>query len=142
MSPRSGSPHSAAAQSGAGSVVIRLRPFRMAGQRGGLPVLVHAGEQVLRLAPGDNPLPLPPGVWPVRVWCSYFGIKVGKAETTVDTRAGGTVLLHYAPPHTIYSGGALAYEPVERPGRSVLVGIFVGAFALVVAMVLLGMLLA
>ncbi|OLT32465.1 hypothetical protein BJF79_35975 [Actinomadura sp. CNU-125] len=124
------------------SVVIRLQPFKMAGHRGrGLPVLAQAGNQVVRIEHGDNPLPLPPGVWPVRVWCSYYGMKVGKAETTVDTRAGYPALLYYAPPHTIYGPGALAFGPVDRQGKAALLGIWVAAFAVVLVGVLVGALI-
>ncbi|QFG23117.1 hypothetical protein [Actinomadura sp. WMMB 499] len=127
----------------AGTVVIRMRPFVMAGYRGrGLPVLAQVGHSTVRIEPGDTLVPLPPGVWPVYVWCSYFGIKVGRAEMTVDTRAGHPVLLHYAPPHTIYGHGALAYEPVERPGKGGLLAIYGIAFGVVLVAVLLAALFA
>ncbi|RSN67518.1 MULTISPECIES: hypothetical protein [Actinomadura] len=124
-----------------GTVVIRLRPFTMLGRGLRPPVLVDAGNWRGQIEPGDTPLPLPPGVWPVHVWCSYYGIKVGKAELTVDTRAGHPVLLHYAPPHTIYTRGALAFEPVDRPGKGALVAIFGLSFGVVALLVLLAALL-
>ncbi|MEU8798225.1 hypothetical protein [Spirillospora sp. NPDC048819] len=109
-------------------VVIRVESASMAGRHGPnsmtLPVVAQIGDSRMRLRVGDNPVPLPPGVWPVTVWCSYYGMKSGRAELTVDTRAGRPVLLYYTAPRTIYNRGALGYAPAERPGRTTLTLIY------------------
>lgn len=122
-------------------VWIRIESATMAGQHGPrsmkLPIIAQAGEQKYQLQEGDNPLPLPPGVWPLRVWSSYYGMKVGRAEITVDTRAGQPVLLYYMPPHTIYNSGVLSYHPAERQGKSTVALIYVMAFVVVAVAVVL-----
>lgn len=86
------------------------------------PMFVELDGQRQRLQVGDNAFHLAPGRWDVFVYCFYFGFKVGKARLTVDN-GQGPVLLHYSSPHTIYSAGALGYEPVDKPGKRAGVGI-------------------
>ena len=129
-------------------VVIRVQTAMLAGRHGPnsmrLPILAQIGDsQRMSLEVGDNPVPLPPGVWPVHVWCLYYGIKTGRAEITVDTRAGHPVLLYYMAPRTIYDRGVLAYQPTEREGKSTLgliYGLAIGVvfLAVVIAAVLSG----
>ena len=123
------------------SVVVRVLSATMAGRHGPhsmtLPVLAQVGGTRLTLQVGDNPLPLPPGVWPVTVWCSYYGMKSGRADITVDTRSGRPVLLYYTVPRTIYNRGVLGYEPAEAPGRSTLLAIYLLAVLVVLVAVIL-----
>ncbi|TDC80739.1 hypothetical protein [Actinomadura sp. 7K507] len=128
--------------------MIRVETAAMAGRHGAssmrLPLMAQIGDSPrITLQVGDNPVPLPPGVWPVRVWCLYYGIKTGRAELTVDTRAGQPVLLYYMAPRTIYNRGVLAYQPTERQGKSTLAliyGLAIGVtlLAVVLAAVLSG----
>lgn len=126
-------------------VWIRIESAGMAGQYGPkslkLPMIAQVGDQRTQLQAGDNPLSLPPGVWPVHVWCLYYGIKTGRAELTVDTRAGQPVLLYYMPPRTIYNRGVLSHQPAEREGKSTLALIYTLAPLLVVTLVIVAALL-
>lgn len=112
-------------------VVIRVGTVMKVGRTSSkLPAMAQVGDSPpMPLQVGDNPVPLPPGVWPVRAWSLYYGMKTGRAELTVDTRAGQPVLLHYMAPHTIYNRGVLSYQPVPRRGKSTLALIFLLALA-------------
>ncbi|GAA1084923.1 hypothetical protein [Nocardiopsis composta] len=116
-------------------LTVRVDETRIPGVKGGCPLIAEVDGRRWRLAAGSNPLPVPPGVRTLRVWCSYYGIEVGGAELTVDTSAPYPLLVHYAPPLTIYNRGALALHPVPRPGRAALLGIMAGAPALVLLVV-------
>ncbi|MFW5418419.1 hypothetical protein J0910_17560 [Nocardiopsis sp. CNT-189] len=116
-------------------LMLRVDHTRIPGVRGGTPVIAEADGRRWRLAAGTNPLPVPPGVRTLRVWCSYYGIKAGLAELTVDTSGPYPLLVHYAPPLTVYNRGALALHPVPRPGRTTLLAVLIGAPAAVLAAV-------
>lgn len=106
---------------------------------GGVPVIVHASQGIYRrfsrnpmwvefvpgvrypLLPGPNRFVLPQGVYAARFFSTYFGIQVGKAELTFDTRAGQPVQMGYAAPYTIYTRGAAGFAPQPRPGIAALV---------------------
>ncbi|MFC4054795.1 hypothetical protein ACFOY4_34345 [Actinomadura syzygii] len=127
-------------------VVIRVQPpFATPPDGRGprdLPVRASIGDTRTDLRVGDNPVSLPPGEWPIRVWLSYCGVKSGRAEITVDTRPGRPILLYYTTPRTIYNQGVLGYEPVERPGGETLALIYtlvplIGLLAAVIAFLLL-----
>ncbi len=128
------------------SLVIRVQSATLAGRHGpnsmSLPVLAQIGDTRLTLRQGDNPLPLPPGVWPVTVWCSYYGMKSGRADITVDTRSGRPALLYYTAPRTIYNRGVLGYEPAEPPGKSTLLAIYTLAPVTVILAVVIAALIA
>lgn len=117
----------------------------MAGRNGPnsmlLPMVAQVGEFQARLQSGDNHLAVPPGVWPVQAWCLYYGIKTGRAELTIDTRAGQPLLLYYMPPRTIYNRGVLAYQPVEREGKGTLVLIYAVVPVLVMTIIVVAALL-
>ncbi|WP_020380124.1 hypothetical protein [Nocardiopsis potens] len=107
-------------------LTLQVDATSIPGVKGGCPLIAEVDGRRWQLSAGSNPLPVPPGVRTLRVWCSYYGIKVGTAELTVDTSAPYPLLLHYAPPLTIYNRGALAPHPVPRPGRATLAGILIG----------------
>jgi len=77
------------------------------------------------LRPGQNWLWVAPGRYRAQMYVGYFGLRTGRAYLDVDARAGHPVLFCYAPPYTIYSGGAAGYIPVRRPGKNGLVLIIV-----------------
>ncbi|MQA03249.1 MAG: hypothetical protein GEV07_11160 [Streptosporangiales bacterium] len=74
---------------------------------------------------------LPPGYYRILFYTSYFFIKVGKAETVVDTRAGMPVHLEYAAPYTIYHRGSAGPPPQQRRGKGMLIGLIVAVVVLV-----------
>ena len=94
------------------------------------PMLAEINGHRMQLQTGDNQIPLPPGRWHLFVYCSYYGMKIGKAEMTFDLYPGPPMLVHYAAPHTIYSAGVLSYEPVERPGKHVTLLIYTLAISI------------
>ena len=128
-------------------LVIRIQSASMAGRNGptamALPMQAQIGGDGSRvqLRVGDNPIPLPPGQWPVTVWCSYYGIKTGGAQLTVETRTDRPVLVYYMVPRTIYDRGVLAYEPTERPGGKTLLLMYAAAPLVVLFAVVLALLI-
>lgn len=98
---------------------------------GAYPIMVEfaPGMRVALRSKQRHQFFLPPGVYDTRFYTFYFGIKVGRAETVVDTRSGWPVYVGYAAPYTIWSRGRAGYPPQQRGGLGVLVGIIVGAFA-------------
>jgi hypothetical protein len=85
----------------------------------------------------EDPLPLPPGVHTVKVHVPYLW-EVGKAQLSVDNRAGQPVRLYYAAPYLVYSRGAIGSEPVQSPDRTIGLGIFWGGIALAALIIICG----
>src|SRR5690606_17898862 len=79
---------------------------------------------------------LAPGVYHVRFYTWYFGIRVGKAEAVVDTRSGQPVFVAYAAPYTIWTRGRAGYPPQQRPGLAAIPVIVLIALLVMAAVVL------
>ncbi len=79
------------------------------------PIATINGHQV-PLQWGENPIPLQPGVYDVRVHVKYLW-DIGKAQIQVDTRSGQPVQVFYAAPAIAFMAGAIDYQPVKPPAE-------------------------
>lgn len=73
---------------------------------------------------------LPAGYYRISCYAWFILLKVGKAETVVDTRAGVPVHLEYAAPHMIWFRGSVGPPPQKRPDRGLFRTLVVAAAAL------------
>jgi hypothetical protein len=100
------------------------------------PVVTIDGQPV-KVEWKNATLALTPGIHDVRIHVAYLW-PIGRAQLTVDNRSGAPVEIYYASPYIAFSNGAIGYQPVEAPDRTIGLVIFWGAIGLLVLILLCG----
>ncbi len=93
------------------------------------PPRVLLNGQETRLKWGDNQVPVAPGQYQLHVFVPYLW-HIGKADLPVQVGPGQTAQVFYAAPWFTTQPGAMSYQPVEAPGRTM--GIILNILPLVV----------
>jgi hypothetical protein len=88
------------------------------------PIATINGHEV-PLQWGDNPIPLQPGVYDVRLHVKYLW-DIGKAQIQVNNQHGAPVSVYYAAPPVVFMGGAIDFQPVKPPGQALSIALLVG----------------
>ncbi|MGH2604260.1 MAG: hypothetical protein ACRDJ9_33345 [Dehalococcoidia bacterium] len=88
------------------------------------------GHPIPPLRWGENHIPLPPGVYRLRIWVQYLW-KLGPAEITIDNRHGQTPPVYYGGTAVPVIDGAIGHRQVEPPGTMIAILINVIPLALI-----------